>query len=198
MIDNLPESNGYQFLSMTRKFWRFSTLDQPNLRLPAHRDPPHTSSRIFPILSTFLTYCDIRTIRRHFCNVIHAYAAAQNSFIHSCMIQHEEIFYNIFLISRQIPLTKFLPPSYTVRYGDSEDFSCFSSTSTHRSQILQTTPYVPTRSQVTDLLQITAYICCNIQYKRYTTSCRKLIFLYQCASFAVAFGTILPVLELIC
>ena len=42
---------------------------------------------------------------------------------------------NIFLISRQIPLTKFLLPHYTVRYGDSKDISCFSSTSTHRSQI---------------------------------------------------------------
>ena len=29
VIDNSPESNGYKFLSMTRKFWRFSTLDQP-------------------------------------------------------------------------------------------------------------------------------------------------------------------------
>ena len=27
VIDNLPESNGYKFLSMTRKFWRFSNLD---------------------------------------------------------------------------------------------------------------------------------------------------------------------------
>ena len=43
-------------------------------------------SRIFPLLSTFLTYCETRTIRRHFCDAIHAYAAAQNSFIHSCMI----------------------------------------------------------------------------------------------------------------
>ena len=86
VIDNSPESNGYIFLSMTRKFWRFSTLDQPWPRLRAHRDPPHTSSRIFPLLFTSLTYCEIRTIRRHFCDAIHAYAAAQNSFIHSCMI----------------------------------------------------------------------------------------------------------------
>ena len=107
VIDNSPESNGYQFLSMTRKFWRFSNLDQPQPRLRAHRDPPHTSSRIFPLLSTFLTYCETRTIRRHFCDAINAYAAAQNSFIHSCMIQHEKIFSNIFSISRQIPLTKF-------------------------------------------------------------------------------------------
>ena len=56
-------------------------------------------------------------------------------------------------------------------------------------RFLQTTPYVPKRRQVTALLQIAAYICCNIQYIQYTTPCRKLIFLSQFASFAVAFGT---------
>ena len=152
-------------------------------------DPPHTSSRIFPILSTFLTYCEIRTIQRHFCDVVHAYAAAQNSFIHSCMIQHEKIFYNIFSISRQIPLTKFLTQVILCDTGIAKiSVVSLQHLRTDR-RFLQTTPYVPTRRQVTNLLQITAYICCNIQYKRHTASCRKLIFLSRFASFAVVFGT---------
>ena len=96
---------------------------------------------------------------------------------------------NIFLISRQIPLTKFLLPSYTVWHRDSKDFSCFSSISTHRSQNSTNNTlwsYEKTSYRLTS-------DCCihslQLQYRRYTKSCRKLIFLSQFAQFTVAFGT---------
>ena len=66
VIENLPESNGYIFLSMTWKFWRFLTLDQTTQSIWAHRDPTPTSSRTFSILSTHQAYCMIHIIWRHF------------------------------------------------------------------------------------------------------------------------------------
>ena len=105
------------------------------------------------------------------------------------MILHGRIFCNIFMISRQIPLTKFLLPSYTVWHRDSEDFSCFSSISTHRSQNSTNNTL---RSYEKTSYRLTSDCCIHslqIQYKRYTKLCRKLLFLSHFAQIAVAFGT---------
>ena len=72
VIENSPESNGYIFLSMTRKFWRFSTLNQTTPSIKVHRDPTLIKFKNFLILSTQRSYWIIRTIRRHFRDVENA------------------------------------------------------------------------------------------------------------------------------
>ena len=72
VIENSPESNGYIFLSMTRKFWRFSTLNQTTPSIKVHRDPTLIKFKNFSILSTQRSYWIIRTIRRHFRDVENA------------------------------------------------------------------------------------------------------------------------------
>ena len=72
VIENSPESNGYIFLSMTQKFWRFLTLNQSSPSIWAQRDPTPIKFKNFSILSTQRTYWIIRTIRRHFRDVENA------------------------------------------------------------------------------------------------------------------------------
>ena len=69
VIENSPESNGYIFLSMTWKFWRFSTFNQTTPNIEVHRDPTLIKFKNFLILPTQRSYWIIRTIRRHFCDV---------------------------------------------------------------------------------------------------------------------------------
>ena len=137
MIDNLPESNGYIFLSMTQKFWRFLTLDRTKPSIWAHRDPTPKSSRFFSILSTSHTYCESRTLGGIFATLYTLMAPLKTVPFTVAWYYTGgslQISCNIFSISRQIPLTKFLLPHHTAQYGDSKDISCFSSTSMHRSQ----------------------------------------------------------------
>ena len=56
VIENSPESNGYIFLSMTRKFWRFLTLNQTTPSIEVHRDPTPVNFKNFSILSTQRSY----------------------------------------------------------------------------------------------------------------------------------------------
>ena len=123
--------NYYKSMS---QFSLVSTLDQSKPRLRAHRDPTQQIQEFFRFC-----LCLIRTVQHVPSEVFlqrRTRLWRRSKQFHSQLHDITRVdLCNIFQISRQIPLTKFLLPLYTVQYRDSKDISCFSSTSTHRSQI---------------------------------------------------------------